>query len=235
MNEMHDFARRHALYATLLLGVAAIATYAGRVVHTDSWTFLFLPRNLFLGWIPVLAALGVAAASRSARAAMLPLVLLWLVFLPNSVYLLTDLVHLRSRPGVPHVYDSTMCGAFAGAGVVAGVSALSIVEEACRRVWGARWTWAMIVPTLFLNGLGVWIGRYQRWNSWDLASDPLGVVRDVWTPLVAEPSLHLWAISLTYAAVLGVSWLAFVSLRPPAQASAAHMPRAQRDPAASAP
>jgi uncharacterized membrane protein len=180
-------------------------------------------------------ALAVAVAARGrGRVLVLPLILVWLVFLPNSVYLLTDLVHLRSRPGVPHVYDSTMCGAFAGAGVLAGVSSLSIVEEVVRRTWGRLVTAVAFLPALLLNGLGVWIGRYQRWNSWDLATEPATIVRDVWIPM-SEPSTHLWAITLTYAAVLGVSWLAFVSVRPPERASAAHTPRAPSGPVATAP
>ncbi|MEZ4318919.1 MAG: DUF1361 domain-containing protein [Myxococcota bacterium] len=213
MNDLHCFARRHALYATLLLGAAAVASYGVRVAYTDSWTFLFLPRNLALGWIPVAVALLVAAASRAGQGWLVaPLTGLWLLFLPNSVYLLTDLIHLRSRPDIPHVWDSTMCGAFAGAGIVAGVSALSIVEEAVGRHLGVLWTRLALGPVFLLTGLGVWLGRYERWNSWDIARDPLGIALDVLRPML-QPSTHLWGITLTYAAVLAISWLALVSVR----------------------
>jgi len=216
MIQLHRFARRHALYASALLGVAASALFAARVAQTGSLVFLFLPFNLALGWIPLLFALAHVAADRlGSRALSAGLVLPWLLFLPNSVYLVTDLVHLRSRPGVPHVFDSTLCALFAGAGVLAGVSALSMVEESFRARHGAPRTAVALVFTLFLNGLGVYIGRYLRWNSWDVLRDPAGILVDVWTRMI-QPSPHLWTTTAVYALLLGICWVAFVTVRGPA-------------------
>lgn len=217
MTQLIAFARRHALFASLLVSSAALLLVAVRIGLTGSELFVFLPRNLMLGWLPVWFALGLAAAVR------LPLrwltgpvfAVLWLLFLPNSIYLLTDLIHIRARAGVPHVYDGTMVGLFAAAGVLAGLSALSVFHEVVSERLGAVAAWSLLVPLFPLCGLGVWMGRYERWNSWDAFSRPSEVF---WA--VAEPALHLspvlWTTTSTYAVVFAVSWLAFCTVRQPA-------------------
>ncbi len=247
LESLHHFCRSHALYAAGILSVAAVCSWFVRVAWTDSILFLILPYNLVLGWIPLPFAV-VGAGLMRRRWGLLSLVCFaaWLVWVPNSAYLVTDLVHLRSRTGIPHVYDSAMCAAFAVAGVLVGLASTSIVVSAVQdglsdllsRVTSRSTTLARVsvdlaLPAVFtVIGLGVWCGRYLRWNTWDLLTRPQQVVVSILEPALAG-STHLWGITLTVGAGLWVSWLALQSLNPP-RASAARMPRTRRAPAASA-
>lgn len=235
------FLRMHAMIATGLVSLAAVGAWLLRVGWTDSALFLFLPYNLVLGWIPLLLALVAAWAMRRGWMVTGFVVLgAWLVWVPNSAYLVTDLVHLRSRPGIPHVYDSAMCAAFAAAGVLAGLASTSIVARAVEDALAERlerWTsWSdavaralvdLSLPVVFVViGLGVWCGRYLRWNTWDLLVHPKTVVHSILEPALAG-STHLWGITLSLGMGLWISWLALQSLVP-RRASAAHTPRTRR-------
>jgi uncharacterized membrane protein len=103
----------------------------------------------------------------------------WLVFLPNAPYLVTDLVHLREGTPVPIWVDAAMLSAFAGAGLLLGAASLLQVTRLARELWGPIPAAALAIVVTGLVGVGIYIGRFLRWNSWDLATDPLGVAGSV--------------------------------------------------------
>lgn len=213
VHHLVDRARHHGLLASAAVSATALFLLALRMHWTGQPFFGFLVFNLLLAGIPVAAALLACALSGTrGRWLALPLLGLWLVFWPNSAYLVTDLVHLRSRSAMDHVFDTAMMASFAGAGCLLGLSALSLAEAAGRALVG-RWPMRLTMPALLLlNGLGIYIGRFLRWNSWDLATRPERIAADLdelWF------SAHFWGISGTYALVMGAAWLAFVSLRSP--------------------
>ncbi len=104
---------------------------------TDPETLLYYPTrfliwNLILAWIPMCAALAFATAR---RIWLIPLGLLWLVFLPNSPYLVTDLVHLGD--GVELWRHVLQYGVAAWTGIMLGVVSLRLVHQRIEREWGA--------------------------------------------------------------------------------------------------
>ncbi|UQE76924.1 DUF1361 domain-containing protein [Gordonia sp. PP30] len=85
-------------FFVLLAALAGTSALTAVLGVTDpaaplSYPSRFLIWNLFLAWIPLAFALAFAVVRR--RIWLLPLGLLWLAFLPNAPYLITDLVHLR--------------------------------------------------------------------------------------------------------------------------------------------
>jgi uncharacterized membrane protein len=68
--------------------------------------------------------------------------------------------------------------------------------------------------TTGLSGLGVYIGRFRRWNSWDLLLHPRAVLADTLTQLAHPLSQPLpYQVSLVFSALLLVSYLTFVRER----------------------
>jgi uncharacterized membrane protein len=148
---------------------------------TGSRLFLFLNWNLFLAVIPWVAATVVELRPRlrASRPALAGLLLLWILFFPNSPYILTDLVHLQSRPHIPFWFDLVLILGFAWTGLCFGFLSLFDIESLLAR-WMSRLPRVLAISgLLFLSGFGIYLGRYLRWNSWDILHSPLGLMADI--------------------------------------------------------
>jgi uncharacterized membrane protein len=135
-------------------------------------THAFLVWNLFLAWIPLLAALGLDASERSHHRVLGALsIVVWLLFLPNAPYLVSDLAHLRWPSSTPWL-DLARFVAFAWAGCMLGVAALRVVHGVVAARVGAVAGWAVIVGGAAVSGAGVALGRFGRLNSWEVLTRP---------------------------------------------------------------
>lgn len=163
-------------------------------------TFFFLLWNLFLAWIPFWVALRLEKWASSPLRAVAGLAL-WLVFLPNAPYLITDLLHLRPQLPVPFWYDVLMIFSFGWTGLLLGFLSLQEVRRFLEKRLPAWQVYGLEFVFIFLCGLGVFIGRFQRYNSWDVLADPLGLVKDV-AGVLLHPFVHLDQLGL--AVVLSI-------------------------------
>ena len=162
-----------------LLSVASIISmflFRARVSISGQTEYAFLIWNLFLAWIPLGIAYIASSLVQKRRhiLILLPLVLIpWLLFLPNAPYIVTDLLHLKHpRVGVPIWFDVLMISWFAWTGMLLGVFSLFMMHDIIRRILG-RWVgWGFVLITGLLTSLGIYIGRFLRWNSWDLILNP---------------------------------------------------------------
>lgn len=192
-----------------LITALPAALYAARVVYTGKLAYRFLPWNLFLAWLPlVFAYLALRAGGRKPWLS-LPLIGAWLAFLPNAPYLITDLIWLNGDASILKVYDAAMLFTFATCGLAAGFVSLRWVQAlVARRAgrWGSR---LFVVAALGLTGFGVYLGRFRRWNSWDIVTDPASLFRDI-TIRLADPRQHwrMWALTALFAGLLlALYWL----------------------------
>jgi uncharacterized membrane protein len=185
------------------LGVAALATDIHRRSGYDSHRFLLF--NLLLAWVPMLAALLVYALRRR-RWALAPAVV-WLVFLPNAPYVVTDLVHYgQLNSHIPAWLDLLTLLAAAGSGLLLGLGSLLLIQLAFRR------SWLVVAFTVPLASFGVYLGRVLRLNSWD-ALHPgrlLGAVGPRLTAPEAHPLMLLGVGTLSL--LLALSYVAFYHL-----------------------
>jgi uncharacterized membrane protein len=207
-----------ALLRIGFVGLLPVALYATRVAYSHERTYGFLLFNLLLAALPLFFAGwarheqdGLARAPTSGRRIRwIAALVLWLFFLPNAPYLVSDFVHLRMRSGVPLWYDIVLLSSFAFAGMVYGVVALSIVHDMVRERVGALVGWLFVGAVAGLAGIGIWIGRFLRWNSWDLFIRPHEVLADAASEL-AHPLRHPtpWGVTLVFAALLFATYASF--------------------------
>lgn len=162
----------------------------------------FLWWNLALAWIPwILAALLVRTRPAPLR---WPLGAAWLAFLPNAPYLVTDLAHLKARPPVPLWLDVLLWASFALAGLALGWTSLEAVARHLGPKLGRVGSTLFAVGVLLLTGFGIYLGRFLRWNSWDLLVDPLGVASSA-VHALGQP--HAVFFSGAVAALVGAGYL----------------------------
>jgi uncharacterized membrane protein len=138
-------------------------------------THVFLVWNLFLAWVPLLAALALEASERTHHRVLGGIALgVWLLFLPNAPYLVSDLAHLRWPSTTPWL-DFARFVAFAWAGCLLGIAALRVVHGVVAARVGTVAGWFVIVGGAAASGVGVALGRFGRLNSWEVLTRPVFV------------------------------------------------------------
>ena len=174
---------------------------------------VFLLWNAFLALIPLAAAwLARFLAPRQPALATL-VAALWLPFFPNAPYLITDLLHLRSSPPKLLPEDVLIFGTAAAAGLLAGLVSLRWVVSFLAHRGLPRLLQTLFTLFMFVAGaFGVYLGRFQRWNSWDIVSRPSELLADAWAAL---QQVHAFRYTLVFALVLAVSYYALNLITPP--------------------
>jgi uncharacterized membrane protein len=216
LRQIHRFLAHHALYPLLLSTMLACCLFAGRVYLSQGLTYSFLVWNLFLAWIPFLfSLLGGHIHQRHPQRwwyLVIPGVL-WLIFFPNAPYLITDFLHLRTRAPIPIWYDIGMLSLFSWTGLFLAVFSLRAMQMLLKNFVGALVSWLFVIAALGLGGLGIYMGRFLRWNSWDLIFQPRSVMTDLAVRL-ANPGDYpgTLGVTLVFAAFLLVCYLTFTTV-----------------------
>ena len=169
--------RQVAVLVSLAFSTAVCLGLLGlRVTYSHRLVYTYLAWNLFLAWLPMLCALAAYnAGKRRSRLSWLVVAgcaLAWLLFFPNAPYILTDLLHLQARADAPLWFDLVLLLAFAWTGFMLGLVSLVLMQALVRRAAGAVASWAFAVAVLGLSGFGIYLGRFLRWNSWDVFFSP---------------------------------------------------------------
>ncbi|MEO5987667.1 MAG: DUF1361 domain-containing protein [Candidatus Eisenbacteria bacterium] len=200
----------------VLLGCWCAAMLVARVGLSGRLSFGYLAWNLFLAAVPLAAT----TALRGLHALRAPMILrglmaaMWLLFLPNAPYILTDFIHLAQKPAVPLWFDSLLLLSFAGTGLAMAYRSLFDVEELVARRFGSVAAVSVSSIALFLCGFGIYLGRFRRLNSWDVLHEPWGTF-----VMVAERFLQpwehprTWAVTLLYGGVLLLGYAVLQSMR----------------------
>ena len=188
-----------------------------RMQLTGRAALLFLGWNLMLAWVPLLVSLVIAGrhapGRKPSRLGSFALGGVWLAFFPNAPYLVTDLIHLRERGFVLLLYDAMMVFAFAMTGLCIAFLSLWLIHRLVERRAGRTVGWAFVAAVAGLSGFGVFLGRFPRWNSWDIVTKP-GELFVTLAEHAQDPLAHPRAIGVTamMAALFGIAYLMFFAL-----------------------
>ena len=214
LHQLHRFMVKQSLYPIALSSLLACGILAGRVYLSRSWTYHSLVWNLFLAWVPYVCSFWIAYVHPRRWWVLVIPAGLWLMFFPNAPYLLTDLWHLRTRPPVPAWYDLGMFIAFAWTGCFLAIVSLRVMQTLVKARAGWLASWVFVIATLGLSGLGIYMGRFLGWNSWDLVLHPHSILADVSAWLVhPRGHLQMYGFTVLFTAVLLVCYLTFTSLQ----------------------
>jgi uncharacterized membrane protein len=205
--------RRLAMIASLAGLSALVVTMIGvRVVYTGNDYHTNLVWNLFLAWIPFVVAIWVYAGYRrgAGNVSLWAAGALWLVFFPNATYIVTDIKWLRYSAGAPLWYDVVLVAAAAWCGLLLGFASLYMMQAVVRSALGTARAWVFVLGTLALSSFGVYLGRFERWNSWDVFTRPRLLAQEL-LPSLAHPQDHPKAVAVTvlFTAFLAMTYLVF--------------------------
>lgn len=212
-------------YASTLAGLSlvSIGLLAIGALNSDGFGDWYLLWNLFLAWIPLVLAYflvrKVAKGSWGSWPAI-GLSLAWLIFLPNSFYIVSDLIHLEDMPRTDVLFDSVMFSMFIITGLVLGYTSLYIVHLQLWRRLGWLRSGMFVSALLFLCSFAIYLGRDLRWNSWDVLVNPAGILFDVSERLI-DPLAHPQAFTVTalffvfLSSLYWAAWAGLSTIRPP--------------------
>lgn len=195
-----------------LVGLALFTVLFGRWVYL-SWGFLW---NVCLAVLPLLFCLPLVWRQSRGQKGPLTILwgLLWLFTLPNAPYMLTDLIHLGLYEYNAGFHLNPNPTAWLGLAHIAGAVALGcafgflslyLLHGAVRAGGHPVRGWLFCAGASALAGVGIYIGRFMRFNSWDIITRPLDILRQ----MASRLSPHAAAFCLLFAAMVFGGYLLF--------------------------
>jgi uncharacterized membrane protein len=153
-----------------------------RFLAGQSTRYWYMIWNLFLGWLPIIFAWWLRNWLRRGRWSSwqgIALTALWLGFLPNSFYIITDFIHLKPTGEVSLLFDAVLLTTFSLNGLILGLLSVSIVHTELKKRLAEKNTFLLLLIIFLLTSFGVYLGRYLAWNTWDILINPLGILFDI--------------------------------------------------------
>lgn len=211
------------MLALLLASVVSLGLILGRVAWTRDFRYGSLAWNLFLAWLPLLFALLARDAFRQGQRPtwrFYGLAGVWLLFFPNAPYIFTDLIHLWTRGYGRFWTDLTLILLCALTGLVLGFVSLYLMQSVVARMFGRAASWLFVALAAGLCSFGVYLGRFLRFNSWDLFLKPRRLYHGVDTWMDRTPLNHTSvAFLVLFATFIFVTYVMLYALT--------HLPRAE--------
>lgn len=215
----HAEARKRYLIAVGLLSGLSLGLFFLRIVITGTGRYWFIPENLALAWLSFVFGWLLMISLKKRRWATwqnISLSILWLFFLPNSWYVLTDFLHVTATGEINQIYDIVMMFSLVLCGFVLGFTSLYIFHKQFLKRWSARVSHSLVVAILLLSSFAIYLGRDLRWSTWDVVANPSGIILDVSDRFI-DPLGHPRTINVTglFFALLGTIYLAIWILARP--------------------
>ncbi len=185
-----------------------------RYYISETKVFLFLNWNLFLAWIPFFISSFLVIFKIRSKLSLVVAITVWILFFPNSPYILTDLFHLRNRNSIPIWYDLVVILSYAWTGLFCGFVSLLDIEKLLSDYCRRSFINIMTISFLFITSFGVYLGRFLRWNSWDILSNPFGLFNDILLRIV-YPTNHIqtWGVTVFMGVMLNFMYFIMKSVR----------------------
>lgn len=198
----------------LLLSVAfSMSLLLVRFIYANNtYEYHFYGWNTFLAAIPYLVSTQLIKL-RKLHVWAITLILIWLAFFPNAPYMITDLFHYEERPEVPFWYDMLLVISAAWNGTILGIVSLLNVEHFLSRYLKQAWVMLFVFTSLLLCSYGVFIGRFLRFNSWNILTDPRDLVYTS-AHHVLKPYNYpkLWVFTILFAVFLTIIYFTLKKL-----------------------
>ncbi len=166
--------------------------------------------NVLLALIPVVLSYPLLKNPLSLK--NVPILLLWFLFLPNSIYLLSDLEHLMTQlPGenaLGVAALSTQYALLVSLGILTYFLSLLPVEWFMRTKKLTLPQKTSIYTALsFVMAFAVVLGKVQRSHSWYVITNPMRVISDVWNTLA---SIELVLLTIVLGVLISTVILPFM-------------------------
>jgi len=205
-----------AVLALVLASGVSVTLVGARILWTGRFHYGFLAWNLFLAWLPLVFALLACDAYRDGvnrNWRFFGFAGTWLIFFPNAPYIFTDIIHVSTSRYTHFWIDLVLVLLCALTGLVLGFVSLFLMQTVVRRMFGRAASWLFIAAVAGLSGFGIYLGRFLRFNSWDVILKPIALYHSIGT-WAADPLAHptSFAFPALFAMFLFIAYLMLYAL-----------------------
>lgn len=203
--------RFEILFTIFMVASVSLFLLMLRLKITNSFFYLFLVWNLFLAAVPMIVTFYLSHKKQLNKYGVAVWFLVWLLFLPNAPYIVTDAIHLRLSSTDIIIFDSFLIGIFAFAGLLFYCVSMRDMEHVLRQFVSPKKINLGVRILPFLVGLGIYLGRFLRWNSWDILKAPQILMTDIFE-IIRFPLEHkvAWVTTLGFGIGLQVIYRLFL-------------------------
>lgn len=181
-----------------------------RIKYTHSYLFLFLVWNLFLAFIPYFVSFYLKERTNLGKIEIITALFIWLFFLPNAPYIVTDFIHLSLDEGIIIWIDIVLLFSFSIAGLLLYLFSLQHIQNLVLQQYNSFITKFFLLSVPFLCGFGIYLGRFERWNTWDIIQNPFQIITNSYQLLFDSPnSVFVWLFSIGFGLFLMISNVCF--------------------------
>lgn len=199
-----------------LASLMSLVLFVAGALRGITISYSYMIWNLFLAWLPLLFIgwlIHMLQHKRWSSWQGIALSLLWLGFLPNSFYLVSDFIHLQDAVGTEVIYDAVMFTAFTLNGLLLGYTSLYLFQNELRKRLPASTVRNIIGLILLLCSFAVYLGRDLRWNTWDVLLNPAGILFDVSDRLISPLSYpRMFVITGAFFALLATMYYVILKI-----------------------
>jgi uncharacterized membrane protein len=177
----------------IILTIFAIVLNIFRVIIWSKFSFLFILWNIFLAFIPFVISsllLSFFKENKLNKIFFVTGTILWVLFIPNAPYIITDFIHLGETRSVPVLFDIFLLFSSASVGLILFFYSLSHIEQIIKVKYKKNITYTIIGIILIIISFGLYLGRFLRFNSWDIFINHISLVKNIWK-IISQVAGHV--------------------------------------------
>lgn len=208
MIKLSSFQKLLAMFFAFIAGLIIL-----RCIYLQNISYLFMIWNLFLAWIPFQLSLYFEKSTNVSPLKRKLLFSAWLLFFPNALYVVTDLIHVRNDSTMPIWFDAILLFTSAIVALMMAFASLYKAEIFLRHRIRKAIVNKLIFACIFLGSFGVYLGRFLRWNSWDIVTNPLGLGAEIGTRFLNPiDNYRTWGITIILTCLFSLLYFAIKKL-----------------------
>lgn len=211
-NYLKNIFRIKSTFSLMFLSFFCIFLSASRIFIAENYFLLFLIWNLFLAFVPWLISSVLYLSKSCSKITFISLMPLWLLFFPNALYIVTDFIHLKTAAPTMRWYDLILLFSYSFTGLFYGFVSLDFIETKIKTLFRLRFPQIFSIIVIYLSAFGIYLGRFLRWNSWDLVTNLSSVISDLFLP-IKNPFIHArtWAFIILFGTLFNLLYVSYKS------------------------
>lgn len=195
----------------LITNSVSVVFFILRLIGAENFRYWFMLWNLVLAWIAPLIALWLVTRLQKQdwrHWSNVILTVLWLGFLPNSFYMVSDLIHVQQTGEISIIFDAVLFASFIFNGFIAGYIGTFLVHRELLHRLSAKAAYLVVAGIFVLCSYAIYLGRVLRWDTWDALLQPAGILFDI-SDSILNPLAHPQALVITasYTLLIGTFYL----------------------------
>jgi uncharacterized membrane protein len=178
--------------SVILITILAVVLNILRVVFWKKWSFFYILWNILLAFIPFFISLILLSLQKEGKLNKVIFVtgfILWMIFIPNAPYIITDFIHLGEVRAVPMIYDTFLIFSSASVGLILCFYSFFHMEQIIRTKYSQRKTSLLMGIIILFVSFGIYLGRFLRFNSWDVFMNHTTLTKNVWG-IFSQSTVH---------------------------------------------